>query len=162
MVGQRATKDHKGKWNKEIYYRSWRRYRACLEGLPGEVKAGYKETEVQLNRTWGPSFYWCPWVKCFEVPGVRSDWLIQTKRPVVFWRELAHELITRDSCLVDANMELWVCPYMVTRLNITLLVSPGLLSWSFVWIYWSVKSGSFDCSMEQFYGVQQGGPHEKE
>lgn len=67
-----VTKDHKGiEIEKFIIYRSWRRYVACLQGPQRAVKARCGQDLGHMPLL-GP--------KCFEVPRLRPDWSIQSKK----------------------------------------------------------------------------------
>ena len=74
MVQQKTTRETETE--KFITHRSWRKYTAYLD-LHGRSRQGAGR---ERGRTWATFLYQGPWMECFEVPGLRSDWSIQTKK----------------------------------------------------------------------------------
>lgn len=80
LVNRSSTEDHKGNWPRWCIHRSWRRYTACFEGKPGEVKAACRQRESQELGHMNLGLL----VECFGLPRVREDESIQMKK-VEFW-----------------------------------------------------------------------------
>ena len=77
MVSPDSTKYHKGKWN-EVYYSQ-----ILEEELEEKVKAR-KSAGTKKGRMWGICLYYGPKMEYFEVPWLRPDLLIQTKKCRIF------------------------------------------------------------------------------
>lgn len=71
VVSTDSTKDHKGKSN-EVYYSD--SGGGAIGGSQG------KSAGIKKHWMWGICLYYDPKVEYFEVPWLRPDWLIQTKK----------------------------------------------------------------------------------
>lgn len=71
MVSTDSTKDHKGKWN-EVYYSD--------SGGGAIGRSQGKSAGIKKGWMWDICLYYGPKVEYFEVPWLRPDWLIQTKK----------------------------------------------------------------------------------